>query len=144
MKLNFMGLDLRIPRSKVALLRWSLLACTYTVFSCAPSPTGSVWKDPTTNENLCQPPCDADEDGIIDPQDNCPDTANPQQIDTDGDHRGDICDTEPNMPNYRLARSQVAIVPTMSDGSFVLRSQTPFTPHESSDSVFRMRVETRP
>ena len=114
------------------------------VISCAPSPTGSVWKDPTPNESLCQPPCDADEDGIIDPQDNCPDIANPQQDDTDGDHRGDICDIHPNQPNYRIARAQVAIVPTMSDGRFNLRSQTPFTPHESSDSVFRMRVETRP
>lgn len=144
MSLNFAGLGLSVMRAKVSLWRWFCLACTCTVLSCAPAPTGSVWKDPRPNENSCQPPCDADEDGIIDTQDNCPDIVNPQQIDTDGDHRGDICDTEPNTPNYRIARSEVTIVPTMSDGSFVLRSQTPFTQHESSDTVFRMRVETRP
>ena len=35
---------------------------------------------------------DADGDGFLDSKDNCPNTSNPDQIDTDGDGRGDACD----------------------------------------------------
>ncbi len=35
---------------------------------------------------------DSDGDGIDDKDDNCPDTPNPDQADTDGDGRGDACD----------------------------------------------------
>ena len=43
---------------------------------------------------LCDPP-DADNDGIPDDRDNCPDTANPDQGDADGDGIGDACDDPP-------------------------------------------------
>ena len=35
---------------------------------------------------------DDDNDGILDPVDNCPLVANPDQMDSDGDGRGDVCD----------------------------------------------------
>ena len=38
-------------------------------------------------------PADTDGDGIVDEQDNCPTTANPEQADADQDGRGDVCDT---------------------------------------------------
>lgn len=41
------------------------------------------------------PPCtttDTDCDGILNTQDNCPTTYNPNQLDTDGDTIGDVCD----------------------------------------------------
>ena len=38
---------------------------------------------------------DADNDGITDDEDNCPDTANLNQADTDTDGIGDVCDTGP-------------------------------------------------
>jgi hypothetical protein len=41
---------------------------------------------------------DEDQDGIVDPQDNCPQTANSDQMDSDGDGLGDACDVCPNDP----------------------------------------------
>jgi hypothetical protein len=38
---------------------------------------------------------DTDADGVIDPCDNCPDHANPDQADTDGNGLGDACDDQP-------------------------------------------------
>lgn len=38
--------------------------------------------------------CDADGDGIADDNDNCPNTANADQTDTDGDNIGDACDPD--------------------------------------------------
>ena len=42
---------------------------------------------------------DQDMDGISDSQDNCPNNANVDQLDTDGDGVGDICDNCPNDAN---------------------------------------------
>jgi len=39
-------------------------------------------------------PPDADGDGVADAEDNCPDDANPNQLDTDGDGVGDACDPD--------------------------------------------------
>jgi|GEM_PF-6085670 len=40
-------------------------------------------------------PVDTDSDGIIDEQDNCPNTPNPDQADTDANGAGDACDQDP-------------------------------------------------
>ena len=40
------------------------------------------------------PACDYDGDGVIDSEDNCPDISNADNIDTDGDGEGDICDLD--------------------------------------------------
>ena len=40
-------------------------------------------------------PIDSDNDGVIDAQDNCISTSNPDQLDTDEDGIGDICDPSP-------------------------------------------------
>jgi len=39
---------------------------------------------------------DSDNDGVVDPNDNCPAVYNPDQHDTDGDGIGDACDSTPN------------------------------------------------
>ena len=39
---------------------------------------------------------DADNDGVLECIDNCPDAANPDQTETDGDCRGDACDAFPD------------------------------------------------
>ena len=53
------------------------------------------------------PPPDRDADGIPDAADNCPDAANPDQLDTDGDGAGDACDQAPAKANYRLVGQSV-------------------------------------
>ncbi|MBN1284436.1 MAG: DUF11 domain-containing protein, partial [Anaerolineae bacterium] len=40
-------------------------------------------------------PRDTDQDGIIDSEDNCPDIANPDQADSDGNGTGDACEAAP-------------------------------------------------
>ncbi len=44
------------------------------------------------------PIADKDKDGIADGLDNCPDAANPDQKDTDGDKLGDVCDNGTTTP----------------------------------------------
>ncbi len=39
---------------------------------------------------------DDDNDGVLDPNDNCPYTSNPDQVDLDGDGLGDPCDADPD------------------------------------------------
>lgn len=46
-----------------------------------------------------QDPSDQDDDGIIDSEDNCPTTYNPDQADADGDMVGDACDNCQNVAN---------------------------------------------
>jgi hypothetical protein len=54
---------------------------------------------PTTLEPDASPPPDTDEDGVVDPLDNCPAHANADQTDDDQDGFGDRCDNCPLVAN---------------------------------------------
>lgn len=47
----------------------------------------------SASSNGC--PADSDSDGVFDESDNCPNVANPDQKDSDGDKKGDACDSSP-------------------------------------------------
>ncbi len=46
--------------------------------------------------DFCTLETDSDSDGVMNMDDNCPFTSNPDQMDTDADGVGDVCDTCPN------------------------------------------------
>ena len=41
---------------------------------------------------------DTDQDGVLDPEDNCPHYSNPDQSDSDSDGIGDVCDCDSGLP----------------------------------------------
>jgi hypothetical protein len=57
----------------------------------SPNVDYSPWQ--TTPGGACVGP-DADNDGITDAADNCPNAANPDQANSDGDAQGDVCDPD--------------------------------------------------
>jgi PKD repeat protein len=61
------------------------------------------------------PSMDADEDGVLDSQDNCPDEYNPAQEDTDSDGPGDACDNCPENINPDQADSDGDTLGDMCD-----------------------------
>ena len=68
----------------------------------SPSPSDSPSESPSTSESASgspspsdpPPPLDGDRDGIPDDVDNCPNTANTGQANTDGDSFGDACEPD--------------------------------------------------
>jgi hypothetical protein len=64
---------------------------------------------------------DADGDGVLDDDDNCPTTPNPGQEDTDGDGVGDACDNCPTAANADQADAD-------DDGSGDICDPTPSSP----------------
>jgi CSLREA domain-containing protein len=68
------------------------IASGYRITSTATAPDGS-----TSEFSGCRTVTtagDRDADGILDPDDNCPDNPNPDQADRDHDGRGDVCDPD--------------------------------------------------
>ena len=70
---------------------------SYTVSLTINGPDGS---DTETKTNyIIVSDNDSDEDGVIDALDNCPVDYNPDQLDSDGNGYGDVCDHEPIIPS---------------------------------------------
>jgi len=67
-----------------------LVACLLALGACGSSTTGP----------------DSDGDGVVDSQDNCPNVANPDQADADGDGVGDACDPDADSDGDGVANAE--------------------------------------
>jgi uncharacterized delta-60 repeat protein len=56
-------------------------------------------------------PTDPDGDGVLNPDDNCPDVANPAQIDTDNDGLGDACDLDDDADGVADTADNCQLIP---------------------------------
>ena len=59
---------------------------------CSDCAVEAGWECDDSEPTQCT--ADRDDDGVLDPEDNCPDTPNPEQEDLDGDGDGDVCDDD--------------------------------------------------
>lgn len=60
----------------------------------APAPVFSGIEGIALDRDPSPPPLDSDSDGILEDADNCPEIANPDQLDLDADGQGDVCDAD--------------------------------------------------
>ena len=72
----------------------SLYSATVTATDGTNSTTQSITVNVIDVDEGVSPGSDADDDGVADDVDNCPNAANPDQLDSDGDLSGDVCDTD--------------------------------------------------
>lgn len=68
--------------------------CVLRAACTGDGPSRDVFIPPDLGPDF-DPAVDRDQDGILDAQDNCPSVKNPNQTDSDGDGRGDLCDCAP-------------------------------------------------
>ena len=82
---------------------------------------------------------DEDGDGIQDAFDNCPQLANADQKDTDGDRVGDICDPEPNNPRQSilLFSPMTGPDPSYTATGWTFGSDSWHLPPNTKQSLFR-------
>lgn len=74
---------------------------------------------PGSQNDLCDGMCDdQDLDGVCDSEDNCPENFNPDQVDSDQDGVGDVCDTqEPDEPENIVINEIIQNPDAVTDGN---------------------------
>ena len=87
---------------------------------------------------------DSDGDGVFDAIDNCPNIANIDQADGDGDTAGDDCDAEPTVVNLRLTGQFLTFGGSSVTADNSLNSQSTLGRVEATDGTFRMKGKLTP
>lgn len=75
-------------------VRFGLGSSTTAGFSMGPSfvPSDAGWNNMSLNAKSVNYMNDADRDGVLDRNDNCPNRSNPSQVDSDNNKIGDVCE----------------------------------------------------
>ena len=81
-----------VPWSKAALLEGGTGTGSWSVWILNNGPATGQLR--SFSVSLTYDHCDTDQDGVEEKVDNCPFAANPDQLDTDGDGRGNVCDDD--------------------------------------------------
>ncbi|NNL56441.1 MAG: hypothetical protein HKO71_01695, partial [Pseudomonadales bacterium] len=76
------------------------------LLEAADEATGSLVEAGIDNIRIYHDPLDTDADGIVNNIDNCPTAANNNQLDTDGDTLGNVCDTDDDNDNLPDSEEQ--------------------------------------
>ena len=87
---------------------------------------------------------DTDTDGVNDDLDNCPEIANPEQEDGDGDRRGDACDARPNRFDYRLTGQLILAGGLGVDANHTLRTRVVSSATRSTSANYQLNAKILP
>ncbi len=82
---------------------------------------------------------DDDDDGIADDIDNCPNAANPDQVDSDGDGLGDGCDANNQNADFRLRGGFLLFGGRLVDETNTLNGAARTVQGQSTDGTFILR-----
>ena len=87
---------------------------------------------------------DGDGDGIADAADNCPAVDNPDQLDSDGDERGDACDGRPDHADFQLNGSFLLFGARLVDDNQTVTGGGHTAHGQISDGEFTLQGGFRP
>ena len=109
-----------------------------------------TWDVPFSYTRTGTGPADTDGDGVPDAADNCPNNANADHADNDGDHTGNVCDSTPDgeggAVTHRIPTGEQAVACMLggADRRTVRRPLSPVARMRGGRSRFARKASARP